>query len=307
MNNLIFTRVNIFRNLKEYKFTAKLEKEKAYEIQEKVSKALGSNFHKVNLIEAEPTIIKYLNENGLINKNSSVVYLDKKDSLSVNLFEGEHLRICSTSKNSLKDAVKNATKISTKLSETLSMSYNDDYGYLMSNLVNLGAGIRLEADIDLNAIVAIGKIEQVKQNVSNLRYILKEKEPNIYTLTSTCNLGQTEKEIFEDFEKMIQKLQDLEVESAKLLSVSKHDEVLDKVMRSEAILASAYLMSAEELKKHLSILRTGANIEVSKIAKDTIKKLQSLITNVNTQIVSQSELITLAEAVRKIMKGEQNV
>ena len=94
------------------------------------------------------------------------------------------------------------------------------------------------------------------------------------------------------------------MESAKLLDVSKHDEVMDKVLRSSAILASAYLMSAEELKTHLSILRTGLNLGISNTNLEQLNRIQKLILNKNNEIVSQSEMVELAKNVKNILKGE---
>lgn len=304
MNNVLFTRINIFRNLKDYKFLPKLEKEKAQEIEDKVKQTIGTDFYKLNLSSAEVGVINYLKENALISKNSQIVFANKKNNVSVSLFEQEHILIRATSFGFSKNTIQLALNTANKLASKLSLAYNDDYGFLMSNLTNVGCGLMLECDLDLNAIVGINKIEQVKQNIRKLGFVLKEKEANIFTLFTTCNLGFSEKEIIDEFEKMVSKLQDLEVESAKMLDVSRHDEILDKIMRSQAIIGSAYLMSAEELKKHLSILRTGLNLGLNVIDCEVVNKIQQLVTNKNSEIVSQSELIKLAEQVRKIVKGE---
>lgn len=307
MNNYIFTRVSVFRNFKDYKFMPKLEKEKAQEIENAMDKISGDNYTKVVLDNADATTLKYLFENNLVSKNTKGVYLDKKNALSIALFEGEHLYIRSTGHGYKPSAIKNALDLAKQLSTKLNLAYSDEFGFLMSDITHLGCGLKLECDLDLNAINNIGKIEQVMQNVKKLGYSLTEKEANIYTLSTVCNLGYSETEIVNEFEKMISKLLDLEMESAKMLLASKHDDVMDKIMRSPAILSSAYLMNAEELKTHLSIIRTGLNLNLIEFDNEKLNKIQQLITNKNSEIAGQSELIELASNVRKIVKGEKDV
>ncbi len=307
MNNIIFTRVSVFRNLKDYKFVPKLDKEKAQLIENELDKILNKNFHKVIVQNTDNSTLKYLYENDLISKNTKGVYLDKQNMLSVSLFEGEHINIRSNSIGFNKNSIQNALNLVNLLSTKINLAYNDEYGYLMSDLSKIGSGIKLECDLDLNSIVSIEKIEQVKHNVRNLGFNLKEKENTVFTLSTMCNLGFSESEIISEFEKMATKLQDLEMESAKMLLASKHDEVMDKVMRAEAILKSAYLMNVNELKTLLSILRTGLNLSIVKISEEQLTKLQQLAMSKNSAIATQSELIELADNIKNIFKGENNV
>ena len=71
MNNVIFTRVSFFRNLKDYKFLPKLDKEKAQEIENKVEESLGKSYHKVVLNVADANVINYLKESALIKQLQS--------------------------------------------------------------------------------------------------------------------------------------------------------------------------------------------------------------------------------------------
>lgn len=304
MNNVIFMQVKVFRNVKDYKFVPKLETSKQQEIEEKIASILGSNFHKIDLTKADAGIIEYLRQNSLIGRKTKVLYADKKQAISISLFEDEHITIRVSANEMQKSAIKSATELANKLASKISMSYNDEYGYLTSNLTHIGTGLQLECDIDLNSILKLGKIEQIKQNIKHLGFNLTEKEPNIFTLSTTCNLGFTEKEIIEDFEKTVAKLEEVELESAKMLFASNHDEILDMVLRSNAILTSAYRIGADELKHRLSDIRTGINLNLIDFKVETLNKIQKLVTNKNSQIASQSELVELAEKVKNIIKGE---
>lgn len=308
MNNVISTKVKIFRNVKDYKFVPKLEQNKQTEIVNMVSQALNGKMSLINLSTVDEKVINSLKTAGLIeNANTQNLFVNEKTNTSISLFDGEHITIISTGMGYDKNTFNSAREISNILSNKINLSYNDTYGYLMSNLSNIGAGLKIECLIDLNAINELGKIEQVKQNLKKLGYALRPtQEKNIFVLSTVCNLGFSENEIFEEFDKMIAKLQDLEVESAKMLDAANHEEILDATMRSLAILKSAYILSYEELKTHLSKLRTAANLNMINLSQQTLNKLQNL-TCKNGEFVAKSELINLAKQTQEILKGEKDV
>jgi protein-arginine kinase len=119
-----------------------------------------------------------------------------------------------------------------------------------------------------------------------------------------CNLGIKEKDIVEDYEKILKNLQDIEVESAKMLDVGNHDEIMDKSLRSLAILKGAYLLTSSELNSLLTNIRTGVNLQMLEVDANKINKIQILAYNKNLEFTSQSELKKLAEKVQEILKGE---
>lgn len=307
MNNVIFTKVEMFRNLKDFKFVPKLTEENKAEILSRVENLFKDSLTLVDL-SLDGGMISYLKENKLAKNLNSKIFLSKSDKLSVEMFNSEHLTICGTSENFDVAIFKKVKALSDKVSNNLSLAFSDEYGFLMSDLSKIGAGIHIECDICLNSIRTLGKIEQVKQNIRKLGYNLKEtKIQNIYSLSTICNLGFSEKEIFDEFKKMVEKLEDLEIESAKMQDITSHDEVLDKINRSLAILKSAHLMSYEELFQLIINLRTGLNLGQISLSNKTINKLQNLVINKNSDFSSQSEHKILAEKVKNILKGEENV
>ena len=303
MNSLIIGKATIFRNIKEYKFSHKLTNEQKQEITNKLLEVLGENYSLITLTNASENVINFLNKNSLINKNSTIVILSKTQPVCIDLFNGEHISIVATGENCFNIANDVADLIQNKIS----LSYSDEFGYLMSNLNNIGAGIKLEADMCLDAICGLGKIEQVRQNIAMLGYNLNPTNiKSCFKISTKCSLGFSESETYENFNKTIQKLQDLEVESVKMLNVSSGDEILDNVSRSVAVLNSAHLMNIEELTRHLIILRTGLNLGIVEIELEKINKLQNLVIN-KLNFVSKEECKELAKTIKAILKGENNV
>ncbi len=303
MNNVIFTKATIVRNLKDYKFVPKLEEEKKGEIVDKLSSALKGKLSALNLSSADSKVIEYLKNNRLFNSNYQTLFVSEKDNLSISLFNEEHLNIVSTSIGYDKNVSKKVLDIANYLANKLSFSYNDQYGYLMSNLNYIGTGIKLECIIALPALSKIGKIDQIKRNVRQLGYQLNDikNSSDTYKLSTICNLGFTENEICNEFDKMVSKLQDLEIESAKMYDVSNHDELLDQCFRSMAILNSANLMNYSELENHIKNLRLGLNLGLVNITLEKINSLQKLCNNKDSEFISKSEMLNLAKNIKEIL------
>lgn len=304
MNNVIYTKVNFFRNVKDYKFTPKLEEDKKQEIISKLQEIL-TDFTKIDYSQANEQLKKYINDNLMLTPKYNTLFLNKKNNVAVLLFEGEHIIISSICEDFSDTSFNKAKEIESLLANKLNLTFNDQYGYLMSDLSKIGSGLKIEACIDLNAINQLEKIEQVKRNLIKLGYSLFETDnKNIYILSTVCNLGFSESEIKLEFEKTLTKLQELEIESAKMLDVENHDNFIDMAQRSLAILSSAHLLTFNELKKLISNLRLALNLNLINIKLSTINKLQALVLNKNKDFISKSELIDLANNVKNILKGE---
>lgn len=308
MNNVISSRVSVFRNVKDFKFENKLTPEQKQEIVNMVETAVKGKMMLANVKNIDEQNLNNLKNLGLILGNTQNIFVDKKENIVINMFNGEHLTIVSAVDTYDKAGVEKAVSLAQNLANKISFAFSDQYGYLMSDLSKIGAGIKLETNIMLSAIKSINKIEQVKQNVAKLGYALNEtKFPAIYTLSTMCNLGIGEKQIISDFENTLSKLQDLEIESVKMLDVSNHDEILDKTQRSLAILKVAHMLNYEELYNMLVNLRIGLNLGLTDLDINIINRLQKLVLNKKNDYVTQDDMRELASKVKQILKGEKNV
>lgn len=304
MNNVINTKVCIFRNLKDFKFVPKLESGKKEEIVNILSTILPKKMKLLHVGELDEKTTNYLKENNLLSPNCHNLFVSDKDNLSINLFSEEHLTIISTTDGFSRDAIKKAEEISNLVSQKVSLAYSDDYGYIMSDLKKIGSGLFLNCTMALPALSEINKIEQLKSNLKNLGYLVKPtKKASIFEIETICNLGLDEEEIFDDFEKTIKRIEELEVESAKMIDVTNHDDLLDKTARSTAILSSAYLLTYDELNNMINKLRIAKCLNLCDISVEKINKLQKLAQN-SADFISASQMKELANKTKEIIKGE---
>ena len=274
MNNVISTKCSIFRNLKDYKFANKLTDEQKLEISKKITP----------------------------------IFADKDKEVNVKLFDVEHLTIFKENAGFSLDCFNKTSELSTKLANSISLAYSDDYGYLMSDLSRIGSGIKLECNITLPSICNINKIDQVRRNIQNLGYsFTKTEQEKTYTISTTCTLGFSPKEIAKNFENVVAKIQELEIESEKMQEVELKDEMMDASLRSLAILKSAHMLKFDEFVKLLSNIITGANLGYIELTTNTLNKLKQTLTSENTEYTSITQMKELAEKVKKILKGETDV
>lgn len=300
MNNLITNKVSVFRNLKNYKFSNKLTTEDKEGIVDKLLSSLGNGYVLVSKSNYQP---KTDNMATLVTSSPNTIIVNEQDELVVDLFGGEIIEIRSASAD-LNKAYKAVKNLADTLRDKIELAYNDDYGYLMSDIAKIGSGYRFEADINLTAICEMNKVEQLQQNVSKLGYTLKPTNvEGVYRLGGMCNLGYSEHQVYEDFEKMVQKIDALELESAKMLDINKHDELVDRVRRSLAILKECYLLSQEELSSHINTIRLGLDLGITDIKLVTIDKIQSLI-RCDYEFSTEDQERELAKKVNTILKGE---
>lgn len=287
MINVINTEVVFYRNLKDYKFVPKLENDKAAEIEQKLSPILAAKLTK-------------------LSGEDETIFKNKNGDLAVSLFEGEHVKISSKKCGLDLHAYEEAKEIEELLKSKLTLSYNDEYGYLMSDITKLGNGLEIKCCVNLNNLKRLNKIEQVKQNMRKLGFVLSEVSGSVFELSTLCNLGLTESEIVSEFEKVVTKLIDLEIESLKIMELSHHDEMIDASLRSEAVMKVAHLMKKGELENDLSMLINGVNMGSVKIDEKTIQELYKLyLPDEPVQTIDDYKI--LAEKVKSTLRGGKNV
>ena len=300
MTNIISTKISVFRNLKDYKFMPKLEQGKIDEIEDKIDVAL-KDLTKINLENTNSPTINFLKQNRLLNSNARAVYLTK-DNVAVNLFGDEHLCFVASSLGFDDKLNQKVMTIVSAAENKRSMADNDQYCYLMSDIKNLGSGMQVESLINLTALVEMGKIGQVCQNIKNLGYAIEKCAGTTYAVSTVCSLGLTATEVYQEFGRTLTKLAELEIETEKMLYSTNTEEITDKVYRALSLLNGAYMLSYDELKTNLDLLRVGANLGIVDIKEKQVNALQSLVDAKFDQFITKQEQLDLANKVKEILK-----
>ena len=158
MNNVISTRVSVFRNIKDFKFENKLTQDQKSEIVKMLETALKGKMSYLNINDADENAIKPLNDNVIILQNTKELFVGKDEDIVINLFNGEHISVVCADEGFSKKTIEKPLSLVNALASKISFVFSDEYGYLMSDLAKVGAGLRIESNIMLSAIKSINKI-----------------------------------------------------------------------------------------------------------------------------------------------------
>ncbi|HLR20380.1 MAG TPA: protein arginine kinase [Tissierellaceae bacterium] len=293
---VVSTRVRIARNLDKYKFPSLLSINESDELTDevlvKMKEVLDSNyqfFRTRDLSDREQLVYveKHLISPGLIqekNKSSFLLRNDEKASIMIN--EEDHIRVQTLFPGSnLEKAWELCSNIDDRLEENLKYAYDKDLGYLTSCPTNVGTGLRASVMLHLPCITMTNNMNSLIEGLGSIGITVRglygegsKALGNLYQISNQTTLGQSEEEIIEKLNKVVQQIINKERNTRKHLKEYKLLELEDKVYRSSGILRYARILTSKEATVHLSNIRLGLEMEILETGdfKDVIKLMMDI-------------------------------
>ena len=216
--NVIYSRVRLVRNLKEYPFPGRLTKEQSAELSEKLLGGLTGiasmdrmqyRFtHLERMGDLEKTALlerRAINRSVIKKKDPTGMILSEDESTAILLNGDDHVRIQTLQTGlTLEQLYERADKIDDYISERFDYAFDEKYGYLTSFPTNVGTGLRaavvlplpmLSKNKNFNSLVAdMGRFG------TQVRGVYGEGAENfgsLYQISNQKTLGQTEREIID--------------------------------------------------------------------------------------------------------------
>ena len=271
------TRINLKRNIKNYKFH--LDDLELKELEKKIEDniyAIGYGLKFLKLKDMDEITKKSLVEKNLISPTFLVkkgetgsILINDDENICIMIGGDDHLNIQVFSSGlELENTLNLAIEIEEKIGEILGFSINKKYGYLTSRLVDLGTGLRASVMAHLPALVKTGNIVKMLDVVRDFNMEVtgeygkttKDQE-YIYQISNKQTLGITEKEIINNLKVIIKKLEEQERTARKMLTKDSV-ELEDMVFRSYGILTNCRKISSEEAKELLSNIKLGVDLGI---------------------------------------------
>ncbi len=271
------TRINLKRNIKNYKFH--LDDLELKELEKKIEDniyAIGYGLKFLKLKDMDEITKKSLVEKNLISPTFLVkkgetgsILINDDENICIMIGGDDHLNIQVFSSGlELENTLNLAIEIEEKIGEILGFSINKKYGYLTSRLVDLGTGLRASVMVHLPALVKTGNIVKMLDVVRDFNMEVtgeygkttKDQE-YIYQISNKQTLGITEKEIINNLKVIIKKLEEQERTARKMLTKDSV-ELEDMVFRSYGILTNCRKISSEEAKELLSNIKLGVDLGI---------------------------------------------
>ena len=273
------TRIRFLRNIKGFKF--KLNKEEQEELENKIKENLYSigyglkflklkdmdNITKTSLVEKNLISSNFLAKKGnsgsiVINDEENIcIMIGGEDNLSIQVF---------SSGLELENTLNLAIEIEEKIGNILGYSINKKYGYLTSNLSDLGTALKVSVMVNLPALSKTGNLRALINTIRDFNVeicgeygkVTKNNinnEETIFQISNKQTLGITEKEIIQNIKVITEKIIEQERKARKMLT-KESLELEDLIWRSYGILTNCRKISYEEAKELITNIKIGTDL-----------------------------------------------
>lgn len=299
---VISTRVRIARNMKEYDFPLYISFEDSDRLTNEVLNTIKENFQDedyrfyriadLDNKKRQMYVEKHLISPDLIQKNSKSSFLVRNDEMvSIMLNEEDHLRIQVVLDGlNLKEAWDYCSQVDDKLQSTLNFAFHEDLGYLTACPTNVGTGLRASVMVHLPCISITGQMNSFQEALRKLGLTVRglygegtEAIGHMYQISNQITLGDTEEEIIDKLNKIINQIVKKEKNIRKYLKEYKSLEIENKLFRSFGILKYARTMTTKEAMKHLSNVKLAYDMGYLKDEK--LKDVMDLMDDIKPSII----------------------
>ena len=228
-----------------------------------------------------------ISEKLLKNSDKASFILNKDETVSIMINEEDHIKIqCITGGLNLEEALENIISIDEKIEENIKYAFDEEFGYLTSNIKNIGAAMKVNILIHLPAITRSEEIENISKKLNNkgleIKGLYLENSNvlgNIYVLSNKSSLGITEEDIISTIKEEVLKIIAEEYKFREILIGKCKYELEDKIYRALAILQHAVLLDFKEALDLISKVRLGIELSIISIDKEKLNKLIISINN----------------------------
>ena len=276
--NVIYSRIRLVRNLKEYPFPGRLTKEQSVELSEKLLGGLTGiasmdrmqyRFtHLERMGDLEKTALlerRALNRSVMKKKDPTGMILSEDESTAILLNGDDHVRIQTLQTGLTLDRLyEKADRIDDYIGERFDYAFDEKYGYLTSYPTNTGTGLRACAILHLPTLSMGKKFSNMLAELSRfgvtIRGVYGEGSENygaLYEVANQKTLGQSEKEIVELVTKIARQL-DTQERKVRRMALENHRlEREDEAYKSYGILKYARRLTKKDAMIFLSQLMAG--------------------------------------------------
>lgn len=309
------SRVRLARNIQEMQFPEKMNFIESRKNGKMVFDALKSQIQEEDIIlydmwnENQDMFDKYVEEylisDDLVknaNKGSFILNRDKTISIMIN--ENDHIKIqCINSGFNLSETLECAVAIDDKIEETINYAFDEQLGYLTSNINDVGTGLKASVMIHLPALTMNKEIKNIIKDFKNVGidingvYIEDDNVVgNLYTISNAVTLGLTEEDIITKLKEAVINIIKEEKKYREVLISKYRYGIEDKIFRALGVLQSAVLLEYKEMLECLSMIRLGTELSLLDIDKSKLNKI--LISSSDISIQNKFDISLNKEEIK---------
>ena len=324
---VLSTKVVMNRNIKGFPFPVKMsdsDRENVLGMVRQAAGSMGLNFVRTDELDGNAKIDlfeQFYAGYNFLNSNAKTGFLlSRTEGLGVIINASDHLSIASMVPGSdVMTAYKRAEELATAFEQEMEIAYTDKFGFLTSQLKNVGTGTQVLFTLALpgiektdGAVQVLGRrIEKYDWQLIPVNQRDGLRQSGIYVLSNIATLGLTENDLLVKASKVISDIIKLETNCRKNICQKKGDIVEDQYYRAYAILRYCRRIESAEALTLLNWLRLGQNqVDTSESGVEwkTINLLtQKVRRSYKDEGARGAELGKLssqrAQNIRKILKG----
>ncbi len=316
---VISSRARLARNLADFSFPSREQKEDLQEVSRQVVEALQDLPYRLDFLALDQ--LSELEKKALVERHLMSINqagpgpekglaLDRDQMISIMVNEEDHLRIQVLYPGmQLQDALRLVDEVDDALEQKLKYAFQEKWGYLTCCPTNLGTGLRVSVMVHLPGLKMTGNLQQTLQLVARLGLAVRglygegsESAGNVFQLSNQTSLGLREEEIVDNISGVIDQVVEKERQARQELLQQREVDIKDRIWRAYGLLAYARRITSEEAIALLSDLKMGIDLQIIEgIDSSILSQLMVLIRPATLQLINNREL---DEAQRDIKRAE---
>jgi protein arginine kinase len=289
---VVSSRVRFSRSLIDHPFPGFMSTEAEGHVQQEIISAFSKlpgldDFTILYMKEVAPLDRRLLLERNIITQelalaDDKAVILKEDESVCIMINETDHLRVsCIREGLNLSEAFEEVDKLDSMLEEHLHFAISLQWGYLNSNLTDIGTGMKASLMVHLPALVMASLVDKALKAITQVGLLVKgffgdgvDSLASMYQISNQISLGLSEAEILDNLKSIATPLINYERKAREELFTRKTLELQDKVYRAYGILTSCRSISSREAIDLLSLLRLG--VALGLIDDTSLERVNSL-------------------------------
>lgn len=294
---VVSSRIRLARNIADFPFEIKCDKNKKAEIIKIIEDAIIGNKYGLKLLklkDMDEVTIKSLLEKRLIspdfvkeNDDQKAILINDEENICVMIHAEDHLRLQVFSSGLELDNLLNLiVELDEFLQEKLNFAYSEKYGFLTACPIEAGTAMKASVMVHLPALTTTGNIGKVLEivnnfgmNVSGVHGEGTKSEGDLYQISNKQTLGISEKEIIKKLKLITDKIMEQERMARKYLAKNRID-LEDSLYRAYGTLVNCRRISESECKDLLSKVKLGTDLGI--ISELTDLKVNKLLLYTNS-------------------------
>ncbi|MDR1626965.1 MAG: hypothetical protein LBT33_10550 [Spirochaetia bacterium] len=270
---IISSKTKISRNLSSFAYPHILSGQEREDVRTKIETALRESGLCPGLIRYELEDLSeeenaFLAEEGRVHRRKEfrraalIISGDRRICAEINA--KDHLCIASIrGGNSLREAWHDVNAVDCELETRLDYAVSLDWGYLSSEIDNMGTALEASLILHLPGMALSGRMDKVEKTLGEAGFSIenflqvKGVGAEFFLVSGKPRLGESEEDLFKKFGDITVSLLNYEREMRNLLFEKRGEFLEDQMCRAFGILERAKFLNWEEAIKLLSLLRMG--------------------------------------------------